>query len=1095
RRNPHLRKTLAGVLLVGFGVAWAANFVSDGLVNDWLGVPAIGNDATGDATNGSNAIDIQSGFAAVEAGRVYFRIDVTDVENNPPVANPVSVTFLEDAVPQNITLSGTDLDSDPLTFTTTSVPTRGSLGAVIPVDATSATVLYTLTADENGADSFTYLANDTQADSADATVSITITPVNDAPGFTASDPPAVIEDAGAQSLVGWAVFSAGPANEAAQTVAAYNVSAISNGGLFSAAPAVDDNGTLSYTPADNTSGTSTFSLTVQDSGGTANGGIDTSVAQVFTITVANTNDAPSFTKGADQIVLEDAGTQTVTGWATAISAGPADESGQVTTFNITGNTNTGLFSTAPSVNTAGDLSYTPADNQNGSATITLTLSDDGGTANGGIDTSAPQTFVIDVTAVNDPPVILDKNAGDVQANMPRLGIDAGLLSGVTDLDTGVNGCTTIFSVASITDGTNGTVSNVNLGAGTFDFSPAPGYTGPATVNYTVSDDGCPGTASSAAATISLTVSSPIVWFVDDSAAGGGNGTLGSAFQTIGEATTAIGANTGQYIYVYSGTYTQGASLNADSRLIGEGLSVGTFDSAFGLTPPPGTAPRPALAGTSPQLGDTVTLHDNTHVRGLDIASTSNTGITATGHNGLIVNEVSVTSTTGTAVNVGTSEGTLSFTAVSADGATNGIVLNSTAGSFSVTGVGATAASGGTIQNTTGDAVSLTSAAAVSLSNMDLNDNLGNGIFGVSVDGLNLNGMGLDNNGDNSALDEAGINLTNLTGTSSWTNLEVSGSVEDNARIVNNASNILIQLTVSDSTFRDNDLVSGNNGLLIQANDNASMTVDISTTEFLRNIANGLQVVNNGTGDVDVELGTGVANSGGTHSDNNIAVNIAQNGTASSALNFDVRNINVTHATATPGYASPININLGTASTVLATIEGFVQNSILDNNESLTGPGIRVVSNGAGTLTVKPENNTFIEIANRGIEFIAREGSSRINATIHGNSINLTDAFSLDAVYVSAGVLSTDTNIVCLDLNGDDLVARRNTLTSAGANGARVRQRQAGTTFLLEDYAGPSNDTAAVAAFLAARNDGGDTFVADFDSTGFQNISDCSEPTP
>ncbi len=58
RSNPHLRKTLAGVLLVGCGVTWAANFVSDGLVNDWVGVPAIGSDASGDASNGSNAIDI-----------------------------------------------------------------------------------------------------------------------------------------------------------------------------------------------------------------------------------------------------------------------------------------------------------------------------------------------------------------------------------------------------------------------------------------------------------------------------------------------------------------------------------------------------------------------------------------------------------------------------------------------------------------------------------------------------------------------------------------------------------------------------------------------------------------------------------------------------------------------------------------------------------------------------------------------------------------------------------------------------------------------------------------------------------------------------
>ena len=41
------------------------------------------------------------------------------------------------------------------------------------------------------------------------------------------------------------------------------------------------------------------------------------------------NAAPSFTKGAEQTVLEDAGSVTVAGWATAISAGPGALYGQL----------------------------------------------------------------------------------------------------------------------------------------------------------------------------------------------------------------------------------------------------------------------------------------------------------------------------------------------------------------------------------------------------------------------------------------------------------------------------------------------------------------------------------------------------------------------------------------------------------------------------------------------------------------------------------------------------------------------------------------------------------------------------------------------
>ena len=114
------------------------------------------------------------------------------------------------------------------------------------------------------------------------------------------------------------------------------------------------------------------------------------------------NVAPSFTPGADQTALEDAGPQSVA-WATNISPGPAIESGQVVTFQVTGNTNAALFSAAPAISSTGTLTYTPAPNANGTATITLELQDNGGTADGGVDTSAPVSFTITVTPVNDAP--------------------------------------------------------------------------------------------------------------------------------------------------------------------------------------------------------------------------------------------------------------------------------------------------------------------------------------------------------------------------------------------------------------------------------------------------------------------------------------------------------------------------------------------------------------------------------------------------------------------------------------------------------------------------------------------------------------------
>ena len=68
-----------------------------------------------------------------------------------------------------------------------------------------------------------------------------------------------------------------------------------------------------YTLANNANGTATVTVFLQDNGGTAGGGKNkNAVAQTFMITATAVNDAPSFTKGADQTVNEDVvGVQTI----------------------------------------------------------------------------------------------------------------------------------------------------------------------------------------------------------------------------------------------------------------------------------------------------------------------------------------------------------------------------------------------------------------------------------------------------------------------------------------------------------------------------------------------------------------------------------------------------------------------------------------------------------------------------------------------------------------------------------------------------------------------------------------------------------------
>jgi hypothetical protein len=116
-------------------------------------------------------------------------------------------------------------------------------------------------------------------------------------------------------------------------------------------------------------------------------------------------------------VVEDAAAQSAAGWATAISPGPASESSQKVTFTVATD-NPGLFAVQPAIAPDGTLTYTPAANANGLATITVTAHDDGGTANGGTNTSTSQTRAITITAVNDAPTF---TAGANQTVISLLG--------------------------------------------------------------------------------------------------------------------------------------------------------------------------------------------------------------------------------------------------------------------------------------------------------------------------------------------------------------------------------------------------------------------------------------------------------------------------------------------------------------------------------------------------------------------------------------------------------------------------------------------------------------------------------------------------
>ena len=119
-------------------------------------------------------------------------------------------------------------------------------------------------------------------------------------------------------------------------------------------------GVLTYTPAANTIGTATITFTVMDSGGTANGGVDT-LTQTFNVTVTQVNQPPTLDPiiVTNPVILENAGQQTIN--LTGISPGPGD-TGQTVTITATSN-NTSVIPNPTIIytthNTTGMLTFTP----------------------------------------------------------------------------------------------------------------------------------------------------------------------------------------------------------------------------------------------------------------------------------------------------------------------------------------------------------------------------------------------------------------------------------------------------------------------------------------------------------------------------------------------------------------------------------------------------------------------------------------------------------------------------------------------------------------------------------------------------------------
>jgi hypothetical protein len=382
-------------------------------------------------------------------------ITITAV-NDAPVAANDSQTTPEDTPLSASVPAATDVEGDTLTYHTTGAALTGL------VFNANGTYTYTPPANFHGQVSFTYRANDGQTDSNEATVTITVTPVNDAP-----------------------VASDGSETTAEDTPLSDSVSATDVDGdtltfaLVGAAPAglvFNASGTYTYTPPANFHGTVSFQFTAND------GTLDSNAATV-TVTVTPVNDAP--------VAANDTQTTAEDTQLNASVPAATDADGDSLTYHTTGTPPAGL-----AFNANGTYTYTPPSDSNGQVSFTYRAND--GTVN-----SNEATVTITVTPVNDAPIATNDSASTPEATA----VDVDVLANDSDVD----GDT--LTVGAFSQGTNGTVALVS---GKLRYTPSSGFTGADSFTYRAND----GTTDSNQATVSITVddanAAPVA--VDDTAA-------------------------------------------------------------------------------------------------------------------------------------------------------------------------------------------------------------------------------------------------------------------------------------------------------------------------------------------------------------------------------------------------------------------------------------------------------------------------------------------------------------------------------------------------------------------------------------------------
>jgi VCBS repeat-containing protein len=763
----------------------------------------------------------------------------------------VNVQATDGSMPmtQNLTVTVTNVNEAPSITTANTANTAENTTAVIDVDATDPDAATTLTysisggADQakfsivSGTGVLTFLSapdfenpTDVGANNVyDVTVqvtdgvnpvtqaiAVTVTNVDEAPAFTSANTANVNENTTAVVDV--------DATDPEGAAVTYSIVGGADQGDFS----IDSgSGVLTFNPAPNFEApadadtNNIYIVQVQASAGAV------PATQTITVTVINVNEAPVNSVPGAQTFNEDVNRIFSSGNGNQISISDPDAganpvqvtltatNGTLSTNGVAGLTftpanasNDGVddatltfTGTITNINAAlNGLTYKPALNYYGAATVAITTNDQGNTGTGGAQSTGPTSIALTISPVNDAPTAeaklhvthsgigltisaashtgeLKENAADVDDHDPFSELTVQIVGG---------------SVSPV----GSTVTLIDANDGSFYFEPRGGVSGngSASFQYQVCDNGDVGLglapACSSATTVTFNITGPDLWFVDDTdAAGCGVNCNGSRTKPLVGLNNAnvnfTGRGTADKIFVFSGTYNHGHTMAVSELLVGQ-ASSGTFDAVLGVSVPGnGTLDtRPTLSGAAATLQNTLTAANSTTVRGISISSGANKGYVASA-NTLTVLESSVTAANTAVELTNATTSSISFTSTTSTGGTHGINLSNVSGTFAfgsgglsnntTAGFRLVNASGGTNVSTitySGLIQPTAAGRAVSIGTADGNSgaNASNGLEGASVvtlsgnmtggisvfessgGTLNLGGTHTHNTGANSALD-------------------------------------------------------------------------------------------------------------------------------------------------------------------------------------------------------------------------------------------------------------------------------------------------------------------------------------------------------